>query len=193
MTQINHPLPSKFAQIFPYCFEEILGRKDWDSLIQNSGINTGLIQGNNIPALQNELIKRYGLKTAQGIWQRVGRVAFHYIRRHFNPFVQLTRGENRYKPFSIRLPLGLQALNEFLSQNLDCQLSVITQEKGWQIDIDHCPECSRDEVDQQGSFFLRGLLQEYLLWIDARKDFRIEETQCVGGHCRFDVRVNPTN
>lgn len=193
MTQINYSRSSKFAQIFSYCFEEILGRKDWDKLIQNSGMNLKLIHENNFPALQKELIKRYGLKTAQGIWQRVGRVAFHQIRRHFNPFVQLTRGENRYQPLSFRLPAGLYALNEFLNENLACQLSVITQEKGWQIDVDHCPECSHDEADQQCCFFLRGLLQEYLLWIDARKEFRVEETQCGGGHCRFIIIVIPTD
>jgi len=193
MTQIKNPRSSKFAQIFSYCFIEILGCKDWDNLIQNSGMNAELIQRNDIPALQKELIKKYGLKTAQGIWQRVGRVAFHYIRRHFNPFIQLTRGENRYQPLSFRLPAGLHALNEFFNENLGCQLTVTTQGKGWQIDVNHCPECSHIDTDQQGCFFLRGLLQEYLLWIDARKDFRIEETQCGGGHCRFIISVIPTD
>jgi predicted hydrocarbon binding protein len=60
--------------------------------------------------------------------------------------------------------------------------------------IDRCPVCWGRKTDKPVCFAATGLLQESLRWLSGGREFRIDETTCIGmgdPSCTFMVYKEP--
>ena len=173
----------EFCQMLHQGALEVLGETDLRILLVLSALKT---DNNNDPIWKpisidqvnrflTALVKKYGLLSTRGISQLIGRAAFSSMRHTNKTIQEIGSIQRRLEPFSQRMLSGLREYFEMLQEHILIPITIIETTTGWQIefndDLKSGPACEVNAI----SFFLKGMLQEFLEWMDSRRNFKIEE------------------
>ncbi len=96
--------------------------------------------------------------------------------------------EGRFK--KLGLPMEAGVFNQFSDQ----VSRVEEKDDHFLYYIDRCPVCWGRKTDKPVCYAATGLLQESLRWLSGGKEFRIDETSCIGvgdTSCTFKIYKEP--
>jgi hypothetical protein len=160
---------------------EILGLDEFRRLLRKAGDWEYKLPDQNCQGLSlsdcqnllNSLIEQYGLLTTQGICFRLGRVIYQYFRRNYPEVIFNNSMEKRLQSLDKRISNELEALTQWISKNMACQIDMAKENKNWMIRISLFEKYLL-EINMISFYFLNGILQECLEWMDNRHKFKIE-------------------
>lgn len=155
-----------FEMLGPFELGELLRKTgSWDVQLPDHGCHG--LSSSEVKDLLDSINQQYGLLTAQGFYLRIGRVSFHYLRRNNPQMIFDNSIEKRMLLLEDQINNELEKETHWLQKNLVCQLHVKKQKDNWIIKVNHSEE-SPQEINNAILFFLKGLLQECLEWMDSR-------------------------
>lgn len=160
---------------------EILGQDQSENLFTEQDIGYPILLETKDPAevavvidrIGESLNRDFGQLAAQGLLIRAGRASLTFFRRFFNQVADLGSLENRLKPVGKRFFHSLESLADLWSREtgLTCTIEKIDQgEFKW---LMASPSAKREDNQTFLPYFLFGLLEEFCVWLDARKSYRI--------------------
>lgn len=173
----------EFCQSLYRSASEVLGEDELHALLVSSTLNLARddhlvwksISIDQLDCFLISLKEKYGLINTRGISQLIGRAVFRHLRRSNQTIQQIGSMQNRLQPFSQRIFLGLQSYIEFLKKHLLIPISLNEEVPGWQIifNVDLQPNSLREL--NAISYFLKGMFEEFLEWMDVHRNIKIEE------------------
>jgi hypothetical protein len=160
---------------------EILGSDQPSGLFKEQGINHELLPKGEVNGDVADLIDRigdslnrdFGQMAAQGLLIRAGRASLTFFRRFFPQVADLGSLENRLKPVGKRFFHSLESLADLWSRETGVISKLEQVDQGefkWIMTI---PTAKGEMNHTIFPFFLFGLLEEFCVWLDARKSYRI--------------------
>ena len=125
-----------------------------------------------ITELGGWLSRRYDSLTAKGLFIRLGRSSLTYLRRLDNEIASLGNIENRLKPVDRHFDFSLDVLGSRLQEISGFGITVeVAGKREYEWKIVKQDKCGSDQFLLPYLFF--GLLEEFCVWLDSRKDYRI--------------------
>ena len=180
---------------------EILGLKGTRDLLQKANvpfkinnfyqvdIKDGFTK-NQIILLSKTLEKEYGASSGNGILWKIGRSTLHYLIKNFGNIQIVGSLEQRMMPFQQKIHSGLEVLAELLMKQAEGNVLVQEKEKKhWDFSIESDWMCISG-CKVRWCFFIRGLLIEFLEWLDSRRSYAVEESECTAkgnSSCVFKI------
>ena len=131
-------------------------------------------------ALNAALEEMYGPRGGRGLALRAGRAGFARGLRGFGALVGASDLAFKVLPLGTKLKLGLPMMAAVFNQFSDQISRVEEKEDHFVYHIDRCPVCWGRKTDKPVCFAATGLLQEGLRWVSGGKEFRVDETTCIG-------------
>jgi len=145
-------------------------------------------------ALNAALEEMYGPRGGRGLALRAGRAGFARGLQGFGPLVGASDLAFRVLPLVTKLKLGLPMMAAVFNQFSDQISRVEEKEDHFLYYIDRCPVCWGRKTEKPVCFAATGLLQEGLRWVSNGKEFRVDETSCIGmgdPSCIFVIYKEP--
>jgi hypothetical protein len=178
MTETEKP-QNPFFHILYQSLLEIIGPEQVIELLKRQGLDLKSCSAEKSPFLMadilgrigSQLSKDHGIMATRGLLIRSGRASLVFLRRYFSQVAGLGSLENRLHPLEKRFKDSLGAMASFWSQQtgLDSEVELIGQlEFTWRMKLS-----PMNEDQNWASFFLFGILEEFCLWLDARKSYQI--------------------
>jgi hypothetical protein len=183
----------EFSRILFRSAFEILGEDDLNWVLCKTKLPNPITNGlscEQVYSLERILNEFFGLLSAQGLSLRIGRIAFQTMRREFEEIKNLGMIDNRLKPLPKRLHYSFVVLGKTLNKHLGVQMVTKESIKGWRVKTKM--KMKNDISINLRTYFIKGLIQEFLEWLDARKDFRIEDSvENIYGNisCEYSIQV----
>jgi predicted hydrocarbon binding protein len=145
-------------------------------------------------ALNAALEEMYGPRGGRGLALRAGRAGFARGLQGFGALVGASDLAFKVLPLGTKLKLGLPMMAAVFNQFSDQISRVEEKEDHFIYYIDRCPVCWGRKTDKSVCFAAAGLLQEGLRWVSGGKEFRVDETTCIGmgdQACTFIIYKEP--
>jgi predicted hydrocarbon binding protein len=145
-------------------------------------------------ALNAALEEMYGPRGGRGLALRAGRAGFARGLQGFGALVGASDLAFKVLPLGTKLKLGLPMMAAVFNQFSDQISRVEEREDHFVYHIDRCPVCWGRKTDKPVCFAAAGLLQEGLRWVSGGKEFRVDETTCIGmgdQACTFIIYKEP--
>jgi predicted hydrocarbon binding protein len=145
-------------------------------------------------ALIAALEEMYGPRGGRGLALRAGRAGFTHGLQGYAALVGAGDLAFRVLPLGTKLKLGLPMLVAVFNQFSDQIVRVEEQADHFVWHIDRCPVCWGRKTDKSVCFASTGVLQEALRWVSNGKEFRVDETACIGmgdSSCDFLIYKEP--
>jgi predicted hydrocarbon binding protein len=145
-------------------------------------------------ALNAALEEMYGPRGGRGLALRAGRAGFARGLQGFGALVGASDLAFKVLPLGTKLKLGLPMMAAVFNQFSDQISRVEEKEDHFVYYIDRCPVCWGRKTDKPVCFAAAGLLQEGLRWVSGGKEFRVDETTCIGmgdQACTFIIYKEP--
>jgi predicted hydrocarbon binding protein len=200
--------PNLMARIYMQALEEVMGKNGINALLNLSKLQFLI---DNYPeanlnrqfdfadfgALGQGIFDMYGPRGGRGLALRAGRAAFAEGLSKFGATAGAADLAFKVLPGSTKLKVGLKAMAETFTKFSD-QESTVDDPGGdhFVYTIHKCPVCWGRKGDKPICYGAVGILQEGLRWVSGGKDYRVEETDCVGcgqDACRFNVFKEPVS
>jgi hypothetical protein len=131
-------------------------------------------------SLNAALEEMYGPRGGRGLALRAGRAGFARGLQGFGALVGASDLAFKVLPLGTKLKLGLPMMAAVFNQFSDQISRVEEKEDHFVYYIDRCPVCWGRKTDKPVCFAATGLLQEGLRWVSGGKEFRVDETTCIG-------------
>lgn len=148
----------------------------------------------NFSSLNAALEEMYGPRGGRGLALRAGRAGFARGLQGFGALVGASDLAFKVLPLGTKLKLGLPMMAAVFNQFSDQISRVEEKDDHFVYYIDRCPVCWGRKTDKPVCFAATGLLQEGLRWVSGGKEFRVDETTCIGmgDHaCTFFIYKEP--
>jgi hypothetical protein len=145
-------------------------------------------------ALNAALEEMYGPRGGRGLALRAGRAGFARGLQGFGALVGASDLAFKVLPLGTKLKLGLPMMAAVFNQFSDQISRVEEKQDHFVYYIDRCPVCWGRKTDKPVCFAATGLLQEGLRWLSGGKEFRVDETTCIGmgdQACTFLIYKEP--
>jgi hypothetical protein len=181
---------NKFARIYLLAFEEVIGKNDFDKLLELAGLSNlkddypvddldRVFDFADISSLYQALEEMVGSRGSRGFAQRVGRILFTNHLKNFGALAGLNDPDFKILPLDFRVNLALVAASRIFSKMTD-QHTTIIEKEGEYIWVTHnCPNCwGRRGLDKPVCFITVGLLQALLTSVSNGLEYRINEMKC---------------
>jgi len=173
----------EFTQLLYLSVLEVLGETEFNSLIESSALK---VEGRDDPTRKpiaidqlnsflNALVNKYGLLSTRGFILLIGRATFRNLRRRNQAIQEIGSMQRRLEPFSTRIFLGLSDCIKLLQGHISTPIQLIETTPGWQVEFNDVVNLESMREINAFSFFLKGILQEFLEWMDPRRSFKVEE------------------
>lgn len=175
---ISLPAHVKTFYCVYYSLLEIMGGEKADEIFSLANLDPFdltapkyLFHGHDlIDLIASVLVSLFGEDTARGLLIRVGGASLSFFRRYYPGFAQLGSIENRLKPIDRRFKDSLEKCADVLTTEMGSTFSVV-QVSGrtyeWQMaNMDGA--CGNNHF---APYFFFGLLEEFCLWLDSRKNY----------------------
>ena len=197
--------PNKMARIFVMAMEEIMGKNGLNAILNMAKL-PNLID--NYPpdnldkqfdfadfsALNQALEEMYGTRGGRGLALRAGRATWARGLQGLGALSGVGDMAFKVLPLSVKLKLGLPGFAGVFNQISDQVVRVEEQPDHLVWHIDRCPVCWGRKSDKPVCYAATGLLQESLRWVSSGKEFRVDETHCIGmgdPACAFKIYKEP--
>lgn len=175
----------EFCQLLYQSALEVLGKDDLQMLLASSRLNLDHedhivwkpISLEQVDCFSTALKEKYGLLSTRGISQLIGRATFRHLRRTNQTIQKIGSMQNRLQPFYHRIFSGLRSFIELLEKHHLIPVILIKEIPGWRIifKLDLISNSLREL--NVISYFLKGMFQEFLEWMDVHRNFKIEELE----------------
>jgi predicted hydrocarbon binding protein len=186
----NYHYPNKMGRIILLSFEEVLGRRALNSLLNQAGLQAlaqefppdnleRAFSFEVIGQIQEALEELYGPRGSKGLSLRAGRAAFHHGLREFGPLIRVTDLDFRLSPLDQKLKAGAEIYAEIFNRFTDQQVRVEVCDEYIYWHIDRCPVCWNRHSEVPVCQLAVGLLEESFYWVSGGKTFKVEETSCI--------------
>jgi hypothetical protein len=145
-------------------------------------------------ALNAALEEMYGPRGGRGLALRAGRAGFARGLQGFGALVGASDLAFKVLPLGTKLKLGLPMMAAVFNQFSDQISRVEEKQDHFVYNIDRCPVCWGRKTDKPVCYAAAGLLQEGLRWVSGGKEFRVDETTCIGmgdQACTFIIYKEP--
>ncbi len=198
--------PNKFALIMLEALEDVMGKNGLNAILNLA--NLGELIDNfptdnlnkefdfsDISAINLALEEMYGPRGGRGLALRAGRATFDDALKNFGALAGAGDLAFKVLPLEIKLQIGVPAMAKIFSQMSDQISTVEAREHEFIYTIHRCPVCwGRSGEEKPVCFVATGLLQAGLKWVSGGREFRVNESKCVGmGHdvCEFVIQKDP--
>jgi len=192
----------EFTQLMYLSVLEVLGETEFNLLIESSTLKVDNrddptwkpITIDQLNSFLNVLVNKYGLLSARGFVLLTGRATFRNLRRRNQDVQEIGSIQHRLEPFSTRIFLGLRDCIKLLQDHLTTPIQLIETTPGWQVEFNDGINSELMREINAFSFFLKGILQEFLEWMDPRRKFKVEElnpSQVLSHNSGFLIHVLP--
>jgi hypothetical protein len=145
-------------------------------------------------ALMAALEEMYGPRGGRGLALRAGRAGFARGLQGFGPLVGASDLAFKVLPLGTKLKMGLPMEGAVFNQFSDQLVRIEEHPTHFLWHIERCPVCWGRKTDKPVCFAATGLLQESLRWLSGGREFRIDETTCIGmgdPSCTFMIYKEP--
>jgi predicted hydrocarbon binding protein len=197
--------PNIIGHVFLAAMEKEIGRSRMNEVFNLSSfdgkVDDYLAEMENgfdfaeISAINHALEDIYGPRGARGISLRVGRAIYAEALSNFGALAGFTHQSFQALPLPVKLQIGCQAFSEVLSRISDQITSYELNEDTIELMIHRCPVCwGRSGVDHPICYLATGIIKEGFWWISGRKEFRVNQSQCIAmgdDSCNFVIQKNP--
>lgn len=137
------------------------------------------IKYDDLSAMVFVLEDLYGPRSAHGVLLRAGRASFRYLMRDFGDVIGIGSIDYRLQPARQRLRGGLEALAGVFREQA-CQLVEIGEDSQHWIWRSELKMASVERELVKGiSYFITGILQEYMEWVSGGKYYPVNEQSFV--------------
>jgi hypothetical protein len=179
---------------------EILGQDQAANLFKEQEIDPDILSAGEvigdasfvIDKIGDSLLREFDQMAAQGLFIRAGRASLVFFRRFFNQVAELGSLENRLKPVDKRFFHSLRSLADLWSHEtgLPSTIEQVNQrEFKWLMAVPFVID-GRNQTFLP--FFIFGLLEEFCVWLDARKSYRIVFLQPGNGElAELSIAIQP--
>jgi len=181
---------NKFARIYFLSFEEVMGKIDFDKLLDLAGLSQlkdnqpsddldRMIDFVDISSLSQALEAMVGSRGSRGFALRVGRVLFNNHLKNFGALAGLNDSDFIKLTLVGRTNLALLAASKIFSKMTD-QTTTVIEKEGEYIWVTHnCPYCwGRSSLDKPVCFITIGFLQALLTSASNGLEYRVNEVKC---------------
>jgi hypothetical protein len=169
---------------------EVIGPQEADRLFAR--LNAAPI--GDLSALHLLLQEDYGQRGGQGLALRLGRASFQYAIRRWGEGAGLTGSAFRLQPSPRRIRTALDALANYLSEQLDSRITRTEDPTCWMWRVERCPACRERTASGPDCHLLAGVLQETLTWAGGGRIYRVRELECCAAGapaCLFQIEKKP--
>jgi predicted hydrocarbon binding protein len=145
-------------------------------------------------ALSVALEEMYGPRGGRGLALRAGRASFARGLQGFGALVGASDLAFKVLPLSTKLKIGVPMMAAVFNQVSDQVVRVEEKEDHFLYHIDRCPCCWGRKTDKPVCFIATGVLLEGLRWVSSGREFRVDETTCIGmgdPSCTFHIYKEP--
>jgi predicted hydrocarbon binding protein len=151
----------------------------------------------DVSAINQALEEMYGPRGGRGLALRVGRSTFSDALKNFGALAGAGDLAFKILPLHTKMRIGIPAMARIFSQMSDQYSTSKEVDDSFVYTIHRCPVCwDRCEQEKPVCFIAVGLLQEGLKWLSGGKEFRVNESKCVGmgdAVCEFVIQKKPLN
>ena len=197
--------PNKVVRTYLLAMEEIMGKNGLNAILNMAKLSHLI---DNYPAdnlekkfdfaefaaLNAALEEMYGPRGGRGLALCAGRASFARGLQGFGALVGASDLAFRVLPLGTKLKLGLPMMAAVFNQVSDQISRVEEKQDHYLYYIDRCPVCWGRKTEKPVCFSATGLLQEGLRWVSSGKEFRVDETSCIGlgdPNCMFVIYKEP--
>ena len=182
------PRASQIGKIMLYGVHDIIGKTGVDAIYSSlkfplspgfNQVNREKIAFSELSAIQSVLEAKYGRRGGQGIALRAGRASSSLIFRKFGQRMGLSNLDYRLLPTPTRIKAGLEALAKIFTE-LCCEPFLAKEdEEAWIWQVLTNPVSRLQQSEGSCSYFIVGLLQEFVSTISGGKIYNIVEADCL--------------
>jgi predicted hydrocarbon binding protein len=151
----------------------------------------------DVSAINQALEEIYGVRGGRGLALRAGRTTFADSLRNFGALAGAGDLAFKVLPLHTKMRIGIPSMARIFTQVSDQHSTSKEYDDHFTYTIHRCPVCwGRHDVDKPVCFIAVGLLQEGLRWVSGGKDFRVNESKCIGlgdEVCEFVIQKTPMN
>lgn len=151
----------------------------------------------DVSAINQGLEEIYGIRGGRGLALRAGRATFADSLRNFGALAGAGDLAFKVLPLRTKMKIGIPSMARIFTQVSDQHSTSKEFDDHFTYTIHRCPVCwGRKGVDKPVCFIAVGLLQEGLKWVSGGKNFRVNESMCVGlgdAVCEFVIQKTPMN
>jgi hypothetical protein len=197
--------PNRIVRCYLLAMEEIMGKNGLNAILNMAKLQHLIdtyppddlgkqFDFADFSALNAALEEMYGPRGGRGLALRAGRAGFARGLQGFGPLIGASDLAFRVLPLGTKLKLGLPMLLAVFSQFSDQVSRVEEKDDHYIWYIDRCPVCWGRKSDKPVCYAATGLLQESLRWVSSGKEFRVDETHCIGmgdPACAFKIYKEP--
>lgn len=193
--------PNKMGRIILQSIEEILGRSEFDAIMDQSQRSylthkdlDRQYSFQYIRSIFSALEEIYGGQGGKGVAIRTGRACFKRGLREFGSEIGLSDMAFRLLPPRLKVRQVAVILANAFNQHSDQIVRLEETETHYLWIIDRCPVCWERGADAPTCHVMVGLLQEALYWVSGGKYFNVEEIMCIAqgdASCTIQIDKHP--
>jgi hypothetical protein len=183
--------PNKMGRITILALEEIMGKNGLNAILNMAKLTHYIdnyppddfekgFDFSDLSSLMRALEDMYGPRGGRGLALRCGRATFARGLQGLGALSGVGDLAFKVLPLPAKLKLGMPAFAGLFNQISDQVVRIEDQPDQFLWHIDRCPQCWGRKVEKACCFIGMGLLQEALRWVSGGKEFRVDETTCVG-------------
>jgi hypothetical protein len=124
-----------------------------------------------ITDLYRSMVSCLGEHGAQGEAVQIGRYSFRYLLQLSDEDLHLADLQRKLLPSHERILTGLRSLAGLVGTALDIPVQVENQERSW---VWACSDQNLVQELEQVSYFLVGMIQEFLSWSTSGRFYQVE-------------------